>query len=316
LTFFVGGGIITETIYENPFAKRAKRKKEFNMKISAVTCCLAGRRDEMYAMKVLADAGYKYYDPNFDIGLRKGPDFRDYYKRLREYADSIGLEAPVSHGPIAILPEPDKLEVCKEKVVKSIEAASILGAPVIVLHPSNELKPYLEKREETLRLSEDLYKYYLEYARKFGVKIAVENLIEGGGPDGSCLPNTCGFVEDYHRFIDLDPEYMTGCLDFGHASCAGVDIAEMVRGIGKERLFLLHVHDNDLKRDCHQLPYCGSIDFKPILEALGEIGFDGVIDFEADKPNMRLPAELDVSMARFQLDIGKYFEEQIKKNYR
>ena len=55
--------------------------------------------------------------------------------------------------------------------------------------------------------------------------------------------------------------------------------------------------------------------YRTILKALGEIGFDGVIDFEADKPNMQIPPELDVSMARFQLDIGKYFESEIKKNY-
>jgi sugar phosphate isomerase/epimerase len=66
----------------------------------------------------------------------------------------------------------------------------------------------------------------------------------------------------------------------------------MIHALGADRLGALHVHDNDGKRDIHQLPYHMAIDWDEILDALADVGYRGDFTLEADNFYGRLPKEL------------------------
>jgi sugar phosphate isomerase/epimerase len=59
------------------------------------------------------------------------------------------------------------------------------------------------------------------------------------------------------------------------------------------------------------LPFCGKVDFAAVTKALGEIGFDGLIDFEVERPLRSFPPELHGSFMHLALDVGRYLERQI-----
>ncbi|MBQ5389559.1 MAG: hypothetical protein IIU58_01480 [Clostridia bacterium] len=45
-------------------------------------------------------------------------------------------------------------------------------------------------------------------------------------------------------------------------------------------LAALHLHDNDGRRDLHQLPYLGTMDWKAILSTLAKCGYKGDMNME------------------------------------
>ena len=68
----------------------------------------------------------------------------------------------------------------------------------------------------------------------------------------------------------------------GHAEIMGEDTSavDMVKTLGK-RIKALHLHDNDKHKDSHMPPFSMTIDYKPIIKALKEIGYDGYFTLEA-----------------------------------
>ena len=138
---------------------------------------------------------------------------------------------------------------------------------------------------------------YIKRGEELGVRIAVEN--------GVCQP----WDEDPPVFKDMSPSFeelieitdgfneafgkeVCGiCFDFGHANLQPYDIGDAIRVVGN-RLRVTHVHDNDGKRDIHQLPYHMAIDWDEILDALADVGYRGDFTLEADTFYGRLPKEL------------------------
>ena len=95
--------------------------------------------------------------------------------------------------------------------------------------------------------------------------------------------------------------------------------SEMIKGLGN-RVYALHIHDNDLKHDNHQMPYTNMIHFGKFLDALKEIEYKGDITFEVltcynrgEDDTKCLPLELIPSFLKLELDIGKYFANYLNK---
>ena len=64
------------------------------------------------------------------------------------------------------------------------------------------------------------------------------------------------------------------CFDTGHAAMNGFDaVAELE--VAAEKLFYLHLHDNDGETDYHWLPGRGVIDWDALLATLNCLGFSG-----------------------------------------
>ena len=117
-----------------------------------------------------------------------------------------------------------------------------------------------------------MLKTLLPYAEKWDVILCVENL--------PFTKNPIAKVSEVKRLLcALDDPRVKVCLDTGHANMLSRDIAADVRLLGDD-LATLHVHDNTGWCDAHNLPYCGTLNWKEFLAALGEIGFSGCFNLE------------------------------------
>ena len=81
----------------------------------------------------------------------------------------------------------------------------------------------------------------------------------------------------------VQDDYFVACLDIGHAEMkgSGSGAVNMICALGS-KLQALHIHDNDLCHDDHQIPFSMNIDFAAIVKALKEIDYSGWFTLECN----------------------------------
>ena len=221
----------------------------------------------------------------------------------RKRAEKAGIEIFQAHGPWR-WPSRDCTEADRaermEKMEISIRAASVLGCKNWVIHPlmpygENDIKTFREK--ETRAINLEFLKRLLKTAKKYGITICLENL---PFPDFSL--STPEKVLDIVNTIN--DENLRICLDTGHVNVLKLDLAEEAHRV-KEKLQVLHVHDNIGNMDLHLLPYTGTIKWRNFGNTLKEIGFKGVFSFETMPPKS-LPDDLFKRACKLLSDTAKY----------
>ena len=90
----------------------------------------------------------------------------------------------------------------------------------------------------------------------------------------------------------------------------------MIREVGGERLFGLHVHDNDFYHDSHQLPFLCNMNFEEIIKALIDVRYKGDITFEAGTFFTRFPDALLPAAARLMYEVGDYLRRRVSEGIR
>jgi sugar phosphate isomerase/epimerase len=115
----------------------------------------------------------------------------------------------------------------------------------------------------------------VKYAEEKGIKICIENMpSEKEAPEnhlyGSCALNVSSLATKLGAGI---------CWDVGHANISGYKQSEQMK-ILDGRLDVLHVHDNDGKRDSHLLPFSGTVDWEDVAFGMRCCHFDGILDVE------------------------------------
>jgi sugar phosphate isomerase/epimerase len=167
-------------------------------------------------------------------------------------------------------------------------ATRALGAPVCVMHTVSN---YVYGADATAALmhekNDEFFLAVLPFAKEYGIRIATETY-------GICgYTKTCEFfgiipefIASYDRLAAHPTlgQYLTICMDTGHTHNAtqfpgALSVGEAIRRMGK-RISILHLHDNNGKADQHTIPLSGTADWKDILQALDEIGFDGYYNLE------------------------------------
>lgn len=283
------------------------------MLISTETLSLYKYGDIYQILKLIKDTGFDAYDFTM-YGISKMDSFvdkDDYMERatkLRSYADSIHLLCNQTHSfyPTIKVGDEDWNKKGLLYTLRSIEISGILGAKYIIIHPCNNQSPEENKK---------MYDYLLPTAKKAGVKIALENMWNRGKNPGEIVSAACSDEDNFNKHLNLlDNNYFSACLDIGHAEMYGLGTSavKMIYGLNS-RLTCLHIHDNDLKRDLHKLPFTYNIDFDPIIDALVAIDYQGDITFEANTYPLSFPIALYPSILRLMKDIGEYFRTEIKK---
>ncbi len=263
------------------------------------------------AVKAFKEAGFDGYDLSVHHrgSILYSSDPLGQAKKLRELSEEIGIPCLQSHAPFTCIRDAAHAdEYRKTELEPAVRVAGILGCPVIVVHPGNDLS--VETNYE------HIYKPLLEIARPLGVKIATENMWNYDDKMQITSKNVaCATVENFCRQVDIArDEYMTACLDIGHAEITDAPGAvAMIRGLNK-RIGALHVHDVDKINDLHVLPFSSNaaVAWDPIIDALREIGYKGAFTFEADNSFLRLPSELIVHALRYEVAIGRYFTAKLE----
>ena len=288
------------------------------MKISTLTDHIAKIYGEKETIRILADIGYDCYDFSmFDIGENNHPiggeRYVEYVKELRETADEVGIVCNQSHAPFpSYIPGDDAFnQRMFPLLVRAIEVTGMLGGTNVIIHPAiypNDIGDGDSRCcwETNMKLYHDL----LPFAKKYHVKIALENMFNWDRESDTALPAACSSPDDFVSYLDaLDPDYFMACLDIGHAAMQKRENntpTDMILALGHDRLHALHVHDNDLIHDLHTLPFTQKIEWDKVMRALKEIDYDGVFTFEADSFLRQFPDELVCDASRFMLKVGRY----------
>jgi len=255
------------------------------MKTSTEINSLAKIVGEERAVEYIAKAGFEAWDLSmfkmckYDWKSKKaldndhplaGKDYLKFVRRLRQIGLDNGIECNQSHAPF-----PTYSPEVRSYYKRAIECTAEAGGKICVIHPDN----YKSAEENA-----EIYNELLPFAKSCGVKIATENMWNWNDELNQAAPAACSHHDDFVKHLDaVNDEYFTACLDIGHAEMAGLNTSavEMIRAIGK-RLGALHVHDNDLRNDSHQIPFSMQIDFDAVIKALKEVDYKGDMTLESD----------------------------------
>ena len=103
-----------------------------------------------------------------------------------------------------------------------------------------------------------------QYAQELGIKVAFENT------------KIKGYLE--YVLENIRKDNVGICYDAGHCHVHFND--EFNFEIFKDRIFAVHLHDNDKKDDLHLLPFDGTINWNYVMEKLKECNYNGPITLE------------------------------------
>lgn len=264
-----------------------------------------------YIFKLLKQSGFTAYD--FTMSWEGegskvicSEDYMDQARKIRAIADTIGIKCNQSHAPLTRerLGEYEYGERGEELLKRAIEISGVLGAKVCVIHQQKLFSA--EENAEFLKKFENI-------ARKWGVKIGLENLWNWNKEADCAKPVACSGHDDFRHHLDLLPkDVFVGCVDIGHAEMKGLDTSavQIIDSLG-DRLGAMHLHDNDHHYDWHWMPFTMKIDYESILQALKRNSYKGDITFETDKYIGNFPIELVPSVLKQLVEVAKYFIEKL-----
>jgi sugar phosphate isomerase/epimerase len=162
---------------------------------------------------------------------------------------------------------------------RAIQVAADLEAPVVSLW-SGTLPPGTCRVEGWDRLLTGLEEL-LPIAEKAGVVLAVE-------PEPGMFLDRLDAVLELRRRLG-EPEHLRVTLDVGHLRCnETAPPADCVRAAGP---LIANVQIDDMRRDVHEHLELGAgeVDFPPVLAALDQVGFTGLIAVELPRHSHAAP---------------------------
>ena len=187
-----------------------------------------------------------------------------------------------------------------------MEACAILGCrqlifhPVLYLHrmPDRSLWPRIH--DWNVRWFHEL----LPLAEKFDIVINLENTFDYRHlqqPGDAPVPYTT--AQDMLELVyGIGSNRVQLCLDTGHAHISGQDVPEMIRA-WRGNLATLHLNDNyglirPVFEDLHLFPGYGTLEWKPIFDALRDVRFRGVLNIEPVVELARMPRAVRIIQLR------------------
>ncbi len=231
------------------------------------------------AAERLARLGFEGIDMGFDYWTFEGSPFAsdDYLKwaeSLRAAADKAGIPYTHAHAPA----EADS----DMWVERSIEAASVLGAGYLVIHPifrdssGNEIK----SRAKFIEVNSKAIKKWLPLAEKRNVVLVSENLLWGASKDPRIIADLVK---------NVGSPWFGWCFDVGHAYCSGCKPSILKKC--SVAPVSIHIQDNHGSGDEHLIPGDGTIDWKEFISALKDVGYLGDCVLEAHHQSLYAPDE-------------------------
>ncbi len=290
------------------------------MRVVNATECIAERVGMVEGIQLLKDAGFDAVDMSFfEMTEGKGVwctgEWKPYAKMLRAAADEMGLPFSQAHAPFPSSQGVEPFDtVIVERILRSMEVASILGVKNIVVHPKQHLY-YPEHKEELFEMNVKFYKELLPHAERLNLTICTENMWMNDKNRGYIIGSTCADPDEFCAMIDaVDNPHFKACLDVGHSALAGWDIPAFIKTLGKERLACLHIHDVSYVSDDHTLPFQRKLPWEEIMAALAEIGYENDFTFEANNFIKNVPVALLPASLKYVCETGRYLVSRIEAN--
>ena len=245
-------------------------------------------------------------NPVYDLPLH---ELIEYYTPLKNAMKANGISISQAHGisPFYVPGNDDVNEYLYSVMEKIFEVCRFLECPYIVQHPPRDLTP-----TEIIEISKPL----IPSAIRTGVKICLENMFVEG-ENGKLLPyfdadDACYIIDTLN---DIAGSQVFGfCYDIGHANITERNLYDDVCTYA-DRLFCLHIHENDGHSDRHLIPYTQAnsrpTDWEGFINGLIKIGYKGPINCEVHPALNIVPSELLENTLKFIAGVCGYFRDRI-----
>lgn len=261
-------------------------KGENKMKIGINSSACCHYASEFECFDLAKECGFDAFDYGYYLYCGKDSEYNsdlwiEHAKKIKKKIDELGLVIYQIHAPLIkkIGIDPNE-EYLIEMTKRSFQVAQILGCQYVVVHPRKyQNAKTVDEIEKQRRYNMNFYRELGKVAHQYGVKIAIENLFRYD--DETHLPMETTFRSPYEmlKFLNELGDDFVACVDTGHANINGYQPSVML-DVLKEKVKVVHIHDNYSTLDSHFAPYCGSIDWHDFCIKLKEIGFDGVFSLE------------------------------------
>jgi len=214
--------------------------------------------DALQTIKAIKQAGFEnvfvqWYDKDFSVSQQE----------VVKACQKEGLKIIFAHLGYQkinnIWLEDKEYDSFVERYKKNILDLHNLGIDTVVMHLSSK---FLAPSPNDIGLKR--FKEIADYAQNLGVKIAFEN---------TKVLNHVSFVLE-----NIKNENVGICFDAGHYHCNNKDnwdISEF-----NNRVFAVHLHDNDSSDDQHLLPFDGTNNWPKIIKKLDAVNYQGPITLE------------------------------------
>ena len=281
----------------------------------------------MAGFKLVRDCGFEAVDYNIDYFVKGNPyegsvddfwkkdleELYEYFTPTKEAAEENKIAFAQAHAAFPMYHEgKDEFnEYMLLAVEKNLAICKYLGCPALIVH--SIVMDDMERREE-LNLS--MYRKMIPAAKKYGVKICLENLM--GVFRDRPIQGVCATTEEACMYIDTlnaeaGEELFGFCFDTGHANVVGTNMHEFIKKMGK-RLICLHLHENDRVYDEHTIPFthiCPGLDWEGVMAGLREVGYSGALSFETFAGVGLMPKEVRPEVLTLIAALGKYMRKRI-----
>ena len=146
-----------------------------------------------------------------------------------------------------------------ERYKNDIRDCKRYGIPMVVMHlTSKKVAPIYNE------IGLNRIKKITEYAKQLEMKVAFENT------------KIKGYLE--YVLENIKDDNVGICFDAGHYHVHFND--EFNFEFFKDRIFAVHLRDNDKSDDLHLLPFDGTIDWKYVMNKLKECNYNGPLTLE------------------------------------
>ncbi|MDW8062290.1 MAG: sugar phosphate isomerase/epimerase [Nitrososphaerota archaeon] len=236
-------------------------------------------RNSFEAVEVLAGPGSVLLDPARILSEGAGN-----VKRLMDetgviisslawYANNIDLDV-------------EKRRRNNEHLMRMIETANLLDIPVV----STWVGRIPGSVEDNIKVFSEVFSKLTDYAEKHDVRIAIEN----------CMANIAYRPDIWKAMFEaVDSKYIGLEYDPSHLVFQFIDYVDAVRSFGS-RIYHTHCKDTEILWDRlsyvgytgdrwwrFRIPGLGDIDWRSLLTALMEVGYDYVLCVEHEDPFYR-----------------------------
>ena len=232
-----------------------------------------------------------------------------YFKDIKKRADELGIEIGQTHGRVSIYGKDERLyPVIDENARRDLLATAALGAPPCIMHSVSTIHHPDETPERMRALNLAFFTKLIPHAEQYGVTVALETF-------GDAMANGERVIDFFGDVTELKAQYdalptarKTLCMDTGHTHKAAavkpsvMDTVDAIRYLGND-ITVLHLNDNNGATDQHLPPHYagknGGLDWKAVMQALSDVGYSGIYNFELAVPYGSLLEETTRYFAKY-----------------
>jgi len=223
--------------------------------------------------------GFDFVQLGYEAPLKwVGEVSKDRRKRIQTLAKRLGLQVCVHSVTNAVNVAWTNSRIRKEslsQIKEAIEFTYDVGAELLTIHPGWKDMYGYRYPDEAYALAIEGHCELAEVASDYGIRIAIENM----PPFWLAF---CTDAKEAHDMIQaVNRENVGLTLDVGHANLLGAKAIEEFVTTINDRIFLIHIHDNDGKKDQHRVIGEGTVDFHQLISLLEQAKLNVPLSIES-----------------------------------